>query len=220
MQRVVRTVCQAGITAAVVVLLFVAYQVWVTDLRSDRAQDEVADQLRDDWSSPAPLPASTAPDFGTAFAFLHIPRLGDDYEQAVVEGTDDAVLEEAPGHFVDTALPGEIGNFSVAGHRVGKGSPFIDLDRLQDGDEIVVETVDTWYVYRVSEVVVTEPTATDAIAAVPGAAGDVPDRGYLTLVTCTPKFTDRLRLIVHAELDGSTPKSESPDGPAVLLGTT
>ena len=40
-------------------------------------------------------------------------------------------LVEGPGHYVDSAMPGEQGNFALAGHRVGKGSPFLDLDQLR-----------------------------------------------------------------------------------------
>jgi sortase A len=211
-------VCQVAVTAGVVMLLFVVYQVWVTDWFSDNAQDKIAHDLRQQWASPTT--GRAAPDFGNAFAFLHIPRFGDDYQQAVVEGTEPEELEEAPGHFVDTAMPGEPGNFAVAGHRVGKGSPFIDLDRLRDGDAIVVETADTWFVYRVTTVSVTAPTDAGVLDAVPGHPGVAPDRAVLTLVTCTPKFTDHQRLVVHAELDSSVAKADEPDGPPALREVT
>jgi sortase (surface protein transpeptidase) len=67
----------------------------------------------------------------------------------VLEGTSSSILEVGPGHYKETALPGEPGNFSVAGHRVGKGAPFNDLDLLRSCDAIVIETQTDWFVYRV-----------------------------------------------------------------------
>ena len=86
---------------------------------------------------------------GTGIAFLYMPRLGSDYAWAIVQGTTDADLEKGPGHYVGTALPGQVGNFAVAGHRVGKGEPFLNLDHLQAGDTVIVQTESKWFVYRV-----------------------------------------------------------------------
>ena len=57
-----------------------------------------------------------------------------------MQGTSPADLEKGPGHYVGTALPGQRGNFAVAGHRVGKGEPFLNLDQLRAGDAVVVQT--------------------------------------------------------------------------------
>ncbi|MFL6097870.1 MAG: sortase domain-bontaining protein [Blastococcus sp.] len=66
----------------------------------------------------------------------------------MLEGTAEKELSQGPGHYEGTALPGQPGNMGLAGHRVGKGSPFLDLDQLRPRDPIVVETVDSWFVYR------------------------------------------------------------------------
>ena len=68
----------------------------------------------------------------------------------VVEGVGDDDLARGPGHFPGTALPGEVGNFAVAGHRATHGEPFAHLDKLEEGDPVVVETVDGWLVYDVT----------------------------------------------------------------------
>ena len=138
-RTIVRGLSELALTAGAVLLLLVVYEVWVTDLFSDRAQDQVAEELREDWTSGTP---DAPPDFGEAFAFVHIPRFGADWTRAVVEGTDPAELEEGPGHYVGSAMPGKQGNFAMAGHRVGRGSPFLALDVLRPGDPVVVETVD------------------------------------------------------------------------------
>ncbi len=231
----VRGVGQLLVTAGLVVLLFVVYEVWVTDLFSDRKQDQLSTELREDWRGGGgdptvpTLPGGGLSDIplGAGFAFIRIPRFGEDYVKVILEGTDEEELVEGPGHYVDSAMPGEEGNFSLAGHRVGKGSPFLDLDQLQPGDPIVIETVDTWFVYRVvggddpngvpSQQIVS-PSDVSVIAPTPNGPLDGPASGaYLTLTTCHPKFSARQRLIVHAVLDGGpVSKADAPDGPPAL----
>ena len=213
-RTIIRGLSELAVTAGAVLLLFVVYEVWVTDLWSDRAQDQVAEELREDWASGAP---DAEPDFGQAFAFVHIPRFGEDWTRAVVEGTDPAELEDGPGHYVGSAMPGERGNFAMAGHRVGRGSPFLALDVLRPGDPVVVETVDAWHVYRVTTTSVVDPRQSSVVAPTPGgAANGEPTGAFLTMTTCHPRFSTRERLVVHGELEGSTSKSAAPDGPAAL----
>ena len=213
-RRLVRTISALAVVAGAVVLMVVAHQVWGTGVAGDRAQDRVADELREDWAVPGG-PVPPAP--GAAFAFLHVPRLGEDWTRAVVEGVEPEQLEAGPGHYPGTAQPGEVGNFAVAGHRVGQGSPFLDLDSLQRGDAVVVETAGTWHVYRVTTTTVVAPTETWVVAPTPGGPPGGPATGaFLTLTTCHPEFSDRERLVVHAELEGSVARADAPDGPAVL----
>ncbi|TFV86677.1 class E sortase [Blastococcus sp. CT_GayMR20] len=210
-----RGLSQLAVTAGALVLLFVAYQVWVTDWVAGGAQERVADDLRDGWQS-GPDPR-LQPEFGDAFAFLHIPAFGDWEPRAVIEGTHPAELAEGPGHYVGSAMPGERGNFAMAGHRVGTGSPFLDLDLLRPGDAVVVETVDAWHTYRVTGTRIVDPTDISVVAPTPGGALDgEPTGSFLTMTTCNPKFSNRERLVVHAELESSTTKAEAPEGPAAL----
>ncbi|KAA9166729.1 class E sortase [Amycolatopsis acidicola] len=145
--KVVRTIGELLITAGLVVLLFVVYELYVTDLFSAQKQASAAQSLDDDWAQGRELHPELID--GKAFAKLYIPSFGADYHFTIQEGTDAAALEVGPGHYKGTALPGEPGNFSVAGHRVGKGAPFNDLDLLQSCDAIVVETQTDFFVYRV-----------------------------------------------------------------------
>ncbi len=78
---------------------------------------------------------------------MHIPAL--DAAYAVVEGTRNEDLRAGPGHYVDTQMPGEPGNFALAGHRIGTGAVFQHLDRLDACDAVVVETEFRWITYRV-----------------------------------------------------------------------
>ncbi len=222
---VVGAVGEVLVTCALVVLLFVVYELFVTDVIADRRQGELSQQLHEDWDrGPAVVPVHESK-VGDAFGVLHIPRLGLDYERVVLEGTEEKQLSQGPGHYTGTAMPGEQGNVSFAGHRVGKGSPFLELDTMRAGDPIVVETAQTWFVYRVlpmdGEVPgqqIVRPTQVDVIAPVPGgAAFGEPDGAYLTLTTCHPRFSAEQRLVVHAVLDGPpTSKADAPDGPPAV----
>ncbi|HEV7188238.1 MAG TPA: class E sortase [Blastococcus sp.] len=237
-QIVVRSFGELFVTCGVVLLLFVVYELYITDLLNKHEQTQLTQQLQQQWSKEPSLPAASTAHgtvaVGQAFAILHVPRLGADGERVIVEGTDQEQLAQGPGHYVGTAFPGEKGNLALAGHRVGKGSPFLDLDTLRPGDPIVVETQQAWFVYRVlgdpatgnfaadpsgipgQEIV--PPSDLDAISPTPDAAATAPATGaYLTLTTCNPRFSARTRLIIHAKLDGSgIRKVDQPKGPAAL----
>ena len=168
-RTVLRGIGQTLITLGVVVLLFVVYEVYVTDLFGEQKQAAATTAVDEVWASAEASATSTVvvdnpdqlvtdprqrtptdtPLGGEGFAKLRIPAFGADYVFTVVEGTNSDDLYIGPGHYDDTQLPGQQGNFAVAGHRVSKGSPFNDLGLLASCDAIVVETQDDWFVYRV-----------------------------------------------------------------------
>jgi sortase (surface protein transpeptidase) len=237
-RAVVRTLGEVLVTAGAVLLLFVVYELYVTDLFNAREQTQLSQGLHDQWGHRTPATTEKGPfATGQAFAILHVPRLGAGYRRVIVEGTGQKQLAQGPGHYVGTAFPGQPGNVALAGHRVGRGSPFLDLDAMRPGDPIIVETRTSWFVYRVlgdrangnfgadasgipgQEVVL--PTDLAVISPTPGAAATAPPSGsYLTLTTCHPRFSARQRLVIHAKLDGAgTSKADQPHGPPALLGT-
>ncbi len=135
------------------VLLFVVYEVYVTDLVSAGKQRDATSALEDTWKA-GPPEQERVDHFdglgeGAGFAKMFVPALGSDYAFTILEGTTEKTLEVGPGHYQGTAYPGQPGNFAVAGHRVGKGAPFNDIDLLNSCDAIVVETRFSWFVYRV-----------------------------------------------------------------------
>lgn len=135
------------LTLGMVVLLFVFYTLHVTSWISAGKQADATEALQEQWSNPRGT--VDRPLLGEGFARLSMPALGPDYAFTLLEGTDQDTLAVGPGHYVDTAMPGQPGNFALAGHRNGKGAPFLDLDLLESCDALVVETRDTWFVYRV-----------------------------------------------------------------------
>ncbi len=151
----IRTAGEVLITAGLVVLLFVVYEVYVTDLVSAGKQREATTVLDDRWKTADPTADPERVEKfqglaeGAGFAKMYVPAFGADYAFTVLEGTTEKTLEVGPGHYQGTAYPGEPGNFAVAGHRVGKGAPFNDVDLLGSCDAVVVETRYSWFVYRV-----------------------------------------------------------------------
>jgi sortase A len=67
---------------------------------------------------------------------LHVPRFGADYAPVIVEGVVEAQLREGPAHYPGTAMPGEIGNFVLSGHRTTYGRSFNQLHELRPGDPL------------------------------------------------------------------------------------
>lgn len=203
------------ITAGVVVGLFAVWQLWWTDVVAEQAHREVVAQIP--WAPPLELddgpriaePQDGAPPsidrvgHGEPFATLLVPRWGDDYEKAIHSGTDrPTVLDPLGiGHYTETEMPGEVGNFALAGHRVTFGAVFNKVEDLEFDDALVVRGPEAWYVYRLTETRVVRPHQTEVLAMVPGDPTAEPDGGrFITLTTCHPMFSIRERFIVHGEL--------------------
>ena len=146
-----------------------------------------------DSSEPQTLLVEQAPPQGQAFAIIRIPtidRLQDGW--TVVEGVTRSILKAGAGHMPTTPLPGQPGNAVISGHRTTYGAPFHELDQLQPGDLIEVETAIGVHSYAVTETIIVKPTAIWVAQHRDGA--------WLTLTTCHPKFSSRQRLVVFAEL--------------------
>jgi sortase A len=217
----VRAAGEAMITFGLIVLLFAVYEVFGNTAAVEAEQNTLDDQLSQQWAQPdptvsaGPTARALAPLAGQGIARLYIPKIKKHW--VVVEGVTQADLRKGPGHYPNTALPGKIGNFSVAGHR--NRATFWRLDELPDGTQIVVETANDWYVYTVTRTHIVKPSAVEVVAPVPGKPRAKPTKAMLTLTTCNPKFDNYQRLIVHAELTSKNRRDRSrPDQgqPAIL----
>ncbi|MFJ8011911.1 class E sortase [Streptomyces sp. NPDC096339] len=197
------------ITVGLVLGLFVAYSLWWTNVLADRQASERGDAIREQWQAPAP--AAGAPvepgalDVEGGVGFLHVPAMKNG-EVLVKKGTDPDVLDDGvAGYYtqpVKSALPWETkGNFTLAAHRDGHGAKFHNIDKVKNGDAIVFETRDTWYVYKVfAELRQTSKYNTDVINPVPKESGRTAPGRYITLTTCTPVYTSKYRYVVWGEL--------------------
>ena len=124
-----------------------------------------------------------------AMAIMEIPSI--DLMQGVVEGIQDSVIKYYLGHFPESALPGEKGNFAVAGHRVSSYTDaFVNLYKVKPGDDIKITTREKVYTYTINEVFVVEPEDVYVL--------EETDDATITLVTCT--VGGKQRVIVKGNL--------------------
>lgn len=215
------------VTAGAVLLLFIAWQLWWTNVEASAAQREVIrDFARDFRGSGAPAlplrpdgavadygPARVAPEpaEGGTIGIVYIPRFGADYSRPLVQGTTPAVLDSLGiGHYEGTSMPGGVGNFAVAGHRQTHGAVLDAIDSLVPGDRIYVQTRDGYYVYvfRNSEIVL--PSRTDVLLPVPAQPASPPAESYLTMTSCNPRFGSQERFVAYSLLEGWQPASAGP----------
>ena len=204
------------LAAGAAVLLYLVYSLLFTNVAAERAQDE----LRSQWQTPddrgvvvaaadgpsEPPPGGADPvaaGGGGGVALIEFARPGTDEPLVhddplvVLDDVSVADLQQGPGHYPGTALPGRPGNFAVAGHRTTYGAPFFHLDVLRPGDEVLVtDRRGRRFTYRVAGQQVVAPSDTWVIDDDPLRTG----RPTLTLTTCNPRFSAAQRLVVHAEL--------------------
>ncbi|MEG0578475.1 MAG: class D sortase [Niameybacter sp.] len=136
--------------------------------------------------------ATQTPNGIEVIGLITIPKL--DVSLMLVEGVSDQALKFAAGHMPGTALPGEVGNCAIAGHRSYTfGEYFNRIDELEMGDEIHITVGKETYIYQVYESFLVEPTE----MSVTEPQGD---KKVVTLITCHPVVNATHRLIVRGEL--------------------
>ncbi|WP_369209055.1 class E sortase, partial [Streptomyces sp. PU-14G] len=219
-----RAIGEVFITCGVLMLLFVAYQLWWTNFRANQQAGGATDKLHEQWDKhksdkgvdPERKPGAFEP--GEGFAVIHIPRI--DVTAPIAQGVSKTkVLDKGMvGHYatapLKTAMPWDKkGNFALAGHRNTHGEPFRYINRLEAGDVVVVETQSKYYTYKVTrQLPSTSPSDTGVIDPVPPKSGFNEPGRYVTLTTCTPEFTSKYRLIVWGKMVDERPRSKGkPD---------
>ena len=214
------------VTAGLVLLLFVAWQLWWTDVEANRAQDGTVQALARDFGAKGGTAPTAAPNekpkpvkFGEAFAIVRIPRLGAEYARPLLEGTDYETLKEGLGRYEGAAEPGAMGNLAIAGHRTTYGRPLHDIDRLRKGDKVIVETRTGYSVYAVDSHEIVPPTAVEVLAPVPNKPGAAPNGAWLTMTACHPKYSAAERYILFAKLVRTYPREQGlPPGTLAVPG--
>jgi sortase A len=217
--RIAQGLGEVMLTLGMVLLLLVVYQLFWTGVETHRAQDTIKNDLYAQWGvvppsgsglgvGPAKEPEIKDFQPGDGIGMLRIPRFGLNYAWAIVEGTSLDDLARGPGHYVGTALPGEVGNFAVAGHRATHGEPFARFEELRVGDPIVVETATRWYTYEVFEI--DYPVPIDSMWATapdPQNVGAAPTEAKMTLTTCHPRWASTSRFLVFTRLTETLDKA-------------
>ena len=197
------------------ILGWLAWEFWGTNWISHRTQARVIATLHEDWAQGKAVTRVSVGDDQPvrALAIIRIPRFGSDYAVPVLEGTSDAVLAAGFGHYTDTAPPGGVGNFAIAGHRITHGEPLRDMPDLQVGDRIIVETRQRVYAYALDtggdDLVVpfTASWVTGPLPTNPDGGVQPPDRSpdqhLITLTTCSELFHTDNRLVAFGHLVSS-----------------
>ncbi|MFB4316459.1 class E sortase [Actinomadura sp. 21ATH] len=206
MRVLIRGLGELCITAGLVLLLFVTYGLWGTGRYTRAQQDELGKDLQASWSSKVTRERVA---LGAGMALIRIPRFGKKYRFVVVEGVTQKHLRKGPGHYPGSAMPGEVGNFVVSGHRTTYSAPFNRIGELRKGDRILIDTREKQFVYRVTGSRGVEPTAVEVTAPVPMRPKAKPDEPLITLTTCHPKYSAAERLIVFGELAETVPRAGS-----------
>lgn len=211
MQRKLQVTGWAFIWLSLFIFGYVGYQLFVTDLINSRIQAEAAEGIDDVFEQATVAPVQEvavaetpdseervvefhdedAPDEGGEVGVMRVPLIG--LEVVVFSGVTPETLQKGPGNMLGTVLPGQPGNAVISGHRTTYGRPFFDIDQLQPGDRIEIETAIGVHVYELRE----EPFV---VAPTDVWVADPREGAWLTLTTCNPKFSARERLIVTAEL--------------------
>ena len=239
-RRVIAALGRTLITTGVLLLLFVAYQLWGTGIahaqRQNKAEKAFEQELAaltstvpatdvaptteapttvvqtvdpvvgaDVTTTVPPTTTSTLPQVRAGRSKMARPAAGKvlgrivikkiRLNQFVVEGSDKESLKTGPGHYVKTPMPGQPGNAAIACHRTTYGAPCFNLDLLNSGDEILVQTLNGTFRYIVQKSWKVSPKDSTVLA-------ETPDENVLTLTTCDPKYSAARRLIVRAKLDG------------------
>ena len=230
------------ILAGALLALFVVWQLFWTDVQGERVQraeveatewldQDVVDGITSQEVEAVTLipedmkmrgidpPAMEYPEFTEGFLGMMVPRWGEDYVKKVYEGvTRPDVLDPLGiGHYPDTALPAEVGNFSLSAHRTTYAKPFADVSELEEGDALIFQSEDAWFVYRVESWKIVLPHQVEVIAPMPDQPGVAPDDRYITLTTCHPKFSAAERWVVHGRLDYWAPTGHGVPGELLEL---
>jgi sortase A len=211
MQRILRILSVALVTAGLVILTDAAITLaWkeplsalYAQLQQDQARSEL-DSLSADFLEGIDLSGTDdrrvarrlADAFedelrnGKPIGTIEAPSAGFDY--VIIQGTGTNSLQKGPGHYPDTALPGQGRTIGIAGHRTTYGAPFRKINQLEDGDRITVEMPYATFTYVVEKSRIVEPTDVEIVRDV--------GRERLVLTACHPLYSAAQRYAVFGRL--------------------
>lgn len=222
-RKIVQIIGELLLTAGFILLLFVAWELWWTNVEADAQQSQAIQGFAKDFAGPV-VPAdpakapnygkpvvAQAPEHGGMIGIMYIPRFGPDYSRPIIEGTGADILDTLGlGHYGSTSMPGAPGNFAVAGHRQTHGAVLDNIHLLVPGDKIYVQTKDGYYTYVFRNNQIVLPSRTDVLLPVPTRPGATPTESYLTMTSCNPRFGAEERIIAYSLLASWQPASAGP----------
>lgn len=199
------------ITAGFVLGSYVAYELWVSNFTAQRTWTTSSTDLTEEFSAefknylaenpipPEKIEITQTPKSGKPFGLMYFPKLwASEKVVPIITGISDSDLAKGIGYYPNTSLPGEVGNFAVAGHRATHGEPFADFPLIEVGDEVIVETFAGRYVYELVDDIKVMPEDVWVIGSrpnVPGVMALPEDSKLITLTTCDPRWSSENRWI-------------------------
>ena len=226
-RKVLGVVGELLITFGLIALLYVGYSLWFTNAISDLnaresaqrflSRVEVAVAEPEQQQAPTELEPQDETEVAARFepvepfGLLYIPRLASDvWAEPLVSGIYYRALASGVGHYPTTELPGEVGNFAIAGHRASNGEPFARFERLQAGDRVFVQTLDGWFEYELSKDMKIQEDEVWVLADSPDGQGFEPGAKLITLTTCDPRWNSYQRWAWWGVLVATYPLEETP----------
>ncbi|AIY02386.1 sortase family protein [Arthrobacter sp. PAMC 25486] len=223
-RTLIQVIGELLITAGVLLLLFVVWELWWTNIEANSVQQQAVSEFAQGFQGPVTPPAADAPtDFGppvvmseplapsTVFGVAYIPRFGETYSRPLVEGVAPAQLDTLGlGRYDSSTMPGGIGNFAVAGHRQTHGAVLDAIHTLVPGDKIYLQTHDGYYTYVFRNNQIVMPNRADVLLPVPTQPEAVPTERFLTMTSCNPRFGAEERIIAYSVLESWQPASAGP----------
>jgi sortase A len=206
------------VTLGLIMGLFVAYELWWTNITAGRQTSVDSRALLRQWQTGRPATPTDSIATGQSFGFLYIPAFGVGWRALIMQGIDryKELNTGVVGHYdyPGAAYPWDpTGNFAVAGHRDGHGMIFRDLNQLKTGDRVYVQSQYGWYVYQLDrEASAVSPKDTGAVAAIPTGSGYAEPGRYITLTTCTPIYLDTSRMVWWGHFIEQTSPDVVPSG--------
>ncbi|QAY72600.1 class E sortase [Agromyces protaetiae] len=222
------------LTAGVLILLFLGWQLWWNDAIMAGQQSSAAGDTSSQWAEadratrpPTPTESPVEPGDpvvgdavygnGETFAVMYVPRFDApgtfDSVRNIAEGTGNNVLnsfEQGVGHYPGTAMPGAVGNFAIAAHRSAYGGGMHEIEQFQLGDKIYIQTKDGWYTYAFRDFEYVTPDTVDVLAPVPHRPDLQPTDRIITLTSCNPLFSTAERIIAYGVLESWSPGAGNP----------
>ncbi len=200
---VVRWAFRISLAALIVAVLAIAGYFLYQWIYARNAQSELANQ----WEQvPIGVDLSSTIRPGDVVGVIRIPKIGlEAYLVELSNPEDRANLNRGPGHIQGTAWPGEVGNCVIAGHRVTYSHPFLHIDQIEPGDEIIIECPNYVSHYRMVESQIVTPDRVEVMDPTPDP--------MVTLIACHPPHTATYRYIVRGSLKSREDKRPTIPAP-------
>ena len=190
------------VTLSALTFLYLIYNAWFSNVTAQAQTAELAEEIQQIYQlhDAKPLsPAESTPvvvsgEQVSPIGLLYIPRLQDKvWGLPIVEGVGIKALSLGVGHYSSTELPGELGNFAIAGHRATHGEPFAYFERLRAGDLVYVRTQQGWFEYQLFDQKKIKESETWVLADSPDGLEIAEGSALITLTTCDPRWNSYQR---------------------------